>query len=187
MTQAAIQNPMINGFSLQALQDVAEQVTSDPSIAITTFKARSEWKGTARVETRVHGYELGGQQIAREHVIHSDEPRELLGEDTGPNPQELLFAALNSCMIFGYVTTAATMGIKVQRVSIETQGTLDLRGPLGLAAVPVGMESIHYTLRVKADATPQQLEEVHAAVMAHSPNRYHVTQPIPLVYKLVVE
>jgi uncharacterized OsmC-like protein len=187
MTQAAIQNLSINGFNVAAVGDIVEQLTNDPSLAITTFKARSEWKGTAQVETRIHGYELGGQQIAREHLIRSDEPRELFGEDTAPNPQELLFAALNACMIFGYATTAATMGIRIQSLSIETQGSLDLRGPLGLAAVPVGMETIHYIVRIKADATPEQLDELHRHVMAHSPNRYHMSHPIRLAPKLVIE
>jgi uncharacterized OsmC-like protein len=180
-------NLTCNGFSLVALQDVVEQVQSDPSLALTAFRVSSEWKGAARVEANVKGYELGGQAIARKHTIHSDEPRELLGEDTGPNPQELLFAALNACMIFGYVSKAAAMGIEVERLSIETHGSLDLRGPLGLAEVAPGMEQMHYTVRIKAKASKEQLEELHQGVMSHSPNRFHMTHPIQLLPKLVIE
>lgn len=188
MTQAAIQQPTTcNGFSLLALGDTVEQVTSDPSLARAAFAVRSEWKGAAKVESRVTGYELGGQSIAREHVIHSDEPRELFGQDAAPNPQELLFAALNACMIFGYACKAAAMGIEVQRLSIETQGSLDVRGALGLADVPPGMLTMHYTVRIKAKASAQQLRELHESVMALSPNRYHLTHPIELVPKLVIE
>ena len=188
MTQAATtQAPVLNGFSTGALGDIVEQVTTDPSLAIASFSARSTWRGAARVETRVSAYELGGKRIARDHVIASDEPRELLGEDTAPNPQELLFAALNACMIFGYVTKAAAMGVAVEKVSIETRGTLDIRGALGLAPVPPGMETIHYAVRIKAKATPAQLKELHEAVMAGSPNRFHMTHPIQLVAKLVIE
>ncbi len=186
--QTATQQTLVNGFNVAQLADTVEQVTSDPSLALTSFRVRSTWKGMARVESKVTGYELGGQRIAREHVIRSDEPRELFGEDTGPNPQELLFAALNACMIFGYATNAAVMGIRIDDLSIETQGTLDLRGPLGTAeGVPPGMETIHYVVRIKADATPAQLEELHEAVMARSPNRWHITSPIRLAAKLVVE
>lgn len=180
-------NTTINGFNTTALHDIVEQVTSDPSLAVASFSASSTWLGAARVETRVTGYELGGKHIAREHVVQSDEPLELLGSDSAPNPQELLFAALNACMIFGYVATGAAMGIELQKVSIETRGTLDVRGALGLAPVPPGMETIHYTVRVRSAAPAAQLEELHAAVMQRSPNRFHLTQPITLSAKLVLE
>ncbi|CDO37859.1 hypothetical protein [Novosphingobium sp. KN65.2] len=43
-----------------------------------------------------------------------------------------------------------------------------------------------YTVRIKGNATPEQFEEVHAAVMATSPNFHNISQPIGLKPKLVV-
>ena len=188
MSQAAIASSQsLNGFNLQALQDIVEHVSADPSAAVVGFLVSSRWSGAARVESRVTEYELAGQKIQRQHVIRSDEPRELLGEDSAPNPQELLFAALNACMIFGYVTNAAALGITVERLSIETHGSLDIRGALAVADVPAGMPEIHYTVRIRANADAEQLEALHQAVIAHSPNRFHLAQPIRLVPKLTIE
>jgi uncharacterized OsmC-like protein len=188
MANAAIDGRQtLNGFNTTAILDLIEQITSDPSLAIASFSATTVWHGAARSETRVSSYELGSRRIAREHVIKSDEPRELLGENTAPNPQELLFAALNACMTFGYAAKAAAMGIELQKISIETRGTLDIRGALGLAPVPPGMESIQYQVRIKSTAPAAQLEELHTAVIEGSPNRFHLTHPIQLHAKLVIE
>jgi len=58
---------------------------------------------------------------------------------------------------------------------------------LEMADVPVGFPKIDYTVRIKADATAAQLEELHQKVMRTSPNYYHISQPIPLEARLVIE
>lgn len=189
MSNAAIaQTPSINGFEPTAMQALVDIVTRDPKQAVTTFRVRSEWKGGARSEAHVDGYELGGQKIARKHVIKSDEPREFFGEDSAPNPQDLLLAALNACMLYGYASGASMMGIVLDSASIESEGTLDVRRAMGLTEeVPAGFPTIKYRVRLRArNATREQLEELHKAVMNGSPNRYHLASPIPLVATLDV-
>ena len=61
-----------------------------------------------------------------------DEPFELLGENTAPNPQEYLMTALNTCVTVGYVAGAAVRGIMLETLEIKTKGELDLRGFLGI-------------------------------------------------------
>ena len=70
--------------------------------------------------------------MPRNFTIVADEPMELLGTNTAPNPQELLMAAVNACMMVGYVCQAAIRGITLDDCRIETEGELDLRGFLGL-------------------------------------------------------
>jgi len=177
----------LNGFDLGKLEMLAETASRGVDSARAAFHVRSDWKGGTRTEAVVSGYELGGEHIARQHRIRTDEPRELTGTDEAPNPQELLFAALNACIMFGYAAGAAEMGFELQSLSVETRGQLDLRGSLEMADVPVGFPKIDYTVRIKADATAAQLEELHQKVMRTSPNYYHISQPIPLEARLVIE
>ena len=68
----------------------------------------------------------------RNFTIDADEPFELLGRNTAPNPQELLMTALNACLTVRLRDRRAERGIALESVQIETSGALDLRGLLGL-------------------------------------------------------
>ena len=91
-------------------------------------------------------------------------------------------------MTVGYVAQCALRGIVLERLEIETHGDIDLRGFLGIdQSVPAGYETLSYTVRIKGDGTPEQFEEIHAAVMATSPNFYNIANRIELKPELVVE
>ena len=105
------------------------------------------WTGQTRSETMVDGYSVAGQHIARTHKILADEPCELLGGDSAPNPQELLMAAFNACITVGYVAGASLQGITLESLEIRTRGNR-LRGFLGLSdTVPPGYEEIEYEVQ----------------------------------------
>jgi hypothetical protein len=80
-----------------------------------------------------------------------------------------------------------SLGIQIDRMSIQTRGWLDLRGAMGLAPLPPGCETIECAVQIKANATPAQLEELHGRVIATSPNFYHLTKPIRVAPKLLIE
>lgn len=169
----------VNGLDLNALGEVVEVIEKDPRQAKVAFDVTTRWTGQTRSETTVSGFTLAGERITRTHKIVADEPFELLGGDSAPNPQELLMAALNACMMVGYVAGAALQGITLDSVEIETRGTLDLRGFLGLDdKVPPGYEELDYEVRIKGNGTPEQFEEIHQTVMKTSPNYFNVNRPI---------
>ena len=88
-------------------------------------------------------------------------------------------AAVNACMMVGYVAGASLKGIDLDTVEIRTKGELDLRGFLGLDdKVPPGYETIDYEVRIKGNGTPEQFEEIHQTVMKTSPNYFNISRPI---------
>lgn len=184
----AKQSNRVNGLDVEALQGVIRDVTNDPSKGIVKFQVKSEWKGQARSETSVDAYTIGGQKIERHFKINVDEPLELLGENSAPNPQEMLMTALNACVMVGYVAGAAVKGIQLEKLQIETSGELDLRGFLGIdPAVKPGYDSIQYVVRIKGPGTPEQFREIHENVMKTSPNFFNISRPIRIEAKLEVE
>ena len=179
--------PHINGIDLPALGEFIEQIKNDPANANVRFRVTTRWSGQTRSETTVDGYELAGQPIDRRFKVIADEPLELLGTDTAPNPQELLMTALNACMAVGYVAQASTHGIELTTLEIETAGQLDLRGFLGIdEAVPPGYRQLDYTVRISGDGTPEQFRAIHEAVMKTSPNFFNMSQPICMNGRLEV-
>jgi uncharacterized OsmC-like protein len=179
-----IQN--INGIDLDKLGKLVEQIKNDNSKGFVRFKVATNWKGQTRSEARVKSYVMDGVEIPREFSIAADEPPELLGQNSAPNPQELLMAAFNACIMVGYVATAAVMGVTLQNVEIETEGELNLRGFLGIDAnVKPGYDSIRYRVRLTGNGTRDQYQAIHEQVVKTSPNYFNVSQPIRIDSALV--
>lgn len=176
-----VKNAPVNGLDLAALGELVEAIEKDAGKAKAGFRVTTRWTGQTRSESIVDGFDLGGERITRMHKIVADEPCELLGQNDAPNPQELLMAAFNACIMVGYVAGSSLKGIQLDSVEIETRGELDLRGFLGLSDdVAPGYEAIDYEVRIKGDGSPQEFEEIHRTVMATSPNYFNMSRPIKM-------
>jgi uncharacterized OsmC-like protein len=180
---------VINGIDVAKVEQLAQGCANNPRNSAVKFAVATRWTGGVSSASRVEGYELAGRKIPRTFAIVSDEPTELCGGNAAANPQELLMASLASCMMVGIVANASLAGVKLDSVVIETEGRLDLRGFLGLDAsvAPGYAHGLHYTIRIKGDGTAEQFQKIHEAVMATSPNRWNVSNPIRLTSELVVE
>ena len=182
-----VEVPHVNGLDLGAIAQVVEAIEKDPAQALASFEVTTRWAGQTRSESVVEGFTLGGERIARQHRILADEPCELLGTDSAPNPQELLMAAFNACIMVGYVAGASLKGINLESVEIRTRGELDLRGFLGLSdQVAPGYEAVDYEVRIKGDGSPQDFEEIHQTVMKTSPNYFNMSRPIKMSGSLAI-
>jgi len=181
-------NKKLNGIDTEALKQAMADVSQDPAKGSVKFRVVTTWKGQTRSETEVEGYQLGGQEIKRSFKFIVDEPVELLGENTAANPQEILMAAMNSCVLNTYVIAAAMKGVRLEKVAIETTGELDLRGFLGLdKTIKPGYEELKYTVRIKGDAPKEKFDEIHQLVKSTSPNYWNMANAIKLTGDLVVE
>ena len=182
---ATTSNPPINGIDLQALDDMVATVKGDSGCGTAGFKVTTQWTGQTRSETTVESFTCAGERVPRAFTIIADEPRQLLGGDSAPNPQELLLSAVNACMVVGYVAQASIRGITLDDCRIETEGELDLRGFLGLDEdVAPGYRRINYAVHLEGDGTPEQYQEIHQAVMATSPNFFNLAQPVQMCGRL---
>ena len=178
----------VNGLDMAALRHTIREIERDPARGQVEFRARLEWKGRTRSRTAVESYSIAGQRVHRHFTIDADEPFELLGRNTAPNPQELLMAALVACLSVGYVTVAALRGVTLETLAIEISGRLDLRGLLGIdASVPAGYDTLHCAVRIKGAGTAAQLQEIHDAVMRTSPNYFNLSRAVNIDARLVVE
>ena len=170
---------VVNGIDLDALTGTVTAINEEASRALVEFRVRTEWTGQTRSESTVEGYTIGGENVDRRFTIYADEPYELLGTNSAPNPQELLMSAVNACMIVGYAAQAALRGVTLTTCRIETKGELDLRGFLGLDdTVPPGYREVDYRVTLEGDGSREQYEEIHAAVRATSPNFFNMNKAI---------
>jgi uncharacterized OsmC-like protein len=178
---------VVNGINVDDLFALIDGVRREPAKGKTNWHVTTTWQGQARSRAQVESFDIGGERVPRRFSIDIDEPHELGGSNRFANPQEHLIAALNACMMVGYVAQCAVRGITLESLAIETDGEIDLRGFLGIdPAVAQGYENLNYTVRIKGDGTKQQFAEVHEAVMATSPNFYNMSRPVALKPALVV-
>jgi len=123
---------------------------------------------------------------ARHHTIISDQPQSFEGTNKGPKPSELLLAALAACQEVTWRIYADTMGIQIDRISIELRGIQDLRGFMGVDdSIPAGFVKIEGDVSIDSPATSEQLAKLQKIVDAHCPVMDDLKRSVPMSLKLV--
>ncbi len=153
---------------LHAIQSLNRAVTDNPSAAKAVF----------RTSTVSASDDFSTDSTIRSFKVRNDEPAELGGTDTGPNPVEAVLAALGSCQAIVYRAYANALGLAIDRVEVETRGHLDIRGFLGDPAVPAGFERVIFTTRVVSSEPAEKIEALARAVEQHCPVLDILKRPI---------
>ena len=123
----------------------------------------------------------------RQHGLTVDEPKALGGADSGPNPVELILAALGSCQEITYRAFASVMGVPLDHVSVKMEGDIDLRGFFAVdESVRAGYEAIRGTVHIESSASEEQLKQLQAAVNGHCPVLDILTNPVPVDLKMEI-
>ena len=128
-------------------------------------------------------YGAGAEDTSRSKpfVFTNGEPPVLLGHNEGANPVEFLLHALAGCGTTTTVLHASARGIKIESLSTELEGDIDLQGLLALdASVPAGYESIRIKMDIRADCSDEDLDDLLKFAQQHSPVCNTVCRPVPV-------
>lgn len=138
---------------------VAQSLRDDPSKANVRFDVQSRQIAGLRSEVE-----------ARDFMITVDEPKALGGTDHGPNPVELVLAAIASCQEITYRLYADKLGIPLKGVSVSVAGDIDLRGLFAVdpGARP-GFRGLEVQVELDSEAPVEELERLKRTVDAHCP------------------
>ncbi|WP_240374413.1 OsmC family protein [Bacillus piscicola] len=179
---------LLNGIDVEGLQGYRETISKSEKDAMIDYKVNLEWLGGTKSRVTTQGITLGEQELSRNFSFEIDEPPQLLGKDSQPTPQEYLLGGMGACMLVGYTVGAAVKGIKLEKLEIDIEGGLDLRGFLEVNPdSPIGMKDVKYKIRVKGDGSEEDFQEIHQKVIETSPNRATIADSIKLVPELIVE
>lgn len=166
---------VINGIDIDAAARLVETVKNNPELGKTMWRARATWQGGFRAQAQI-----------RQFSVAIDEPPDLGGTDTAPNPVELVLGALGGCLIIGYVLNASVMGIEVQKVELDLEGDIDLPGFFGLESdVLPGYTNVRVNVVIKSSASSEQLDELHSRVISTSPVGLTLSKMVNLEFRLV--
>jgi len=173
----------INGVDPTRLQETVSTVKASPELATFKFQLENRWINAGENRSEVASFCWNGQSLSHKNkfVLAADEPEALLGNDEGANPVEYLLHALASCVTTSMVYHAAARGIAIEEVESSLEGDLDLRGFLGLdPSVRNGFQQIRMTLRIRADATDEQLAELGRLGPTFSPVYDSILRGVPI-------
>jgi uncharacterized OsmC-like protein len=172
-----------NGVDLARMQETVEAVKSSPELGSFHFRIQNRWINGGENLSEVRPFTAGGKLFKHKtkFVLSADEPDILLGTDNGANPVEHLLHALASCVTTSMVYHAAARGIAIDQVESILEGSLDLRGFLGLAPqIRKGYQGIRLTLRIKANVTDEQFLELSSLGPDFSPVYDSLTRGVPV-------
>ena len=117
----------------------------------------------------------------RQHELSIDEPMGIGGTDNGPNPVEVVLAAMGTCQAITYRVWAAMLGIELDEVRFETEGDIDLNGFFGLRDdVRPGFAGIRHRVILVGPEDEARYMELADAVDRHCPVLDIVANPIPV-------
>lgn len=151
MTQATVK---------EALQATIGALTENPSASSVVFRASTKLEEDVRCSVSIRDFPS----------FAIDEPPELGGQDSAPNPVELVLAALGTCQEIMYSAYASVMDIKLDGVEVDVRGYLDLKGLFGMDAnTPPGFKRISFETRISSDADDEALVQLIDTVENHCP------------------
>lgn len=152
------------------ISDYQTTFAAEPDKALATFESHSRL---------IDGFR--SRATLRQHAITVDEPAQLGGTDNGPNPVELILAALGTCQEITYRAYATALGVPLDNVSVKLEGEIDLRGFFAVdPAVRPGYRGIRGTVTLESSADEATLMTLREAVNAHCPVLDILANPVPV-------
>jgi uncharacterized OsmC-like protein len=165
------------GFDQATLSGLINHVQQKPEAGQTVWGAKTQWLGGFRSQANIRGFS-----------VQMDEPNALGGSNTAPNMVEVVLGAYGCCLTTGYAANAALRGIELEDIQIELEGDLDLNGFFGLKDPEQcwpGYTNVRAKVTLKApQATPEQLQALHDAVIKTSPVGSILERPIQVTTTL---
>ncbi|MDH5478528.1 MAG: OsmC family protein [Nitrospinota bacterium] len=135
-------------------------IKEKPESGRAVFRSETKWISDTKCEAKVRDF----------GVMTIDEPPELGGGNAGPNPVELLLAALGTCQEIMYAAYASVMGVELTSLKVDVKGYLDLQGLFGMNPdIPSGYSKIQYVTNIESPADEATIQQLIQTVESHCP------------------
>jgi len=126
---------------------------------IRTYKAQTKWLEGTKAETKI-----------REFKVIVDEPLELKGTNTAPNPVELLLTALGGCVALTYHGYAKRFEVDIEDLIVNLEGDIIPGGWVDKAGRERrSFKQIRYEVQIKTKATEEKVLQLQKLVEEKCP------------------
>lgn len=181
-----------HGVNYPDLAATVQAVADTPVLGKCRFYSSARWLGGAKIESSHQQFDQAEGELLMQHRDENpksyvgDEPAMLLGSDTGPSPSETLLHAMANCVSVTTSYHAAARAIALEDFAVDFAGDMDLQGFADLDDnVTPAYQHIRATVKIRAGATPEQIDELLSFTTRHSPMCNSVTRPVDVSFSLV--
>lgn len=109
------------------------------------------------------------ETVVREHLVKSDYGEAAGGTNIAPNPIELLLSAMAACIEAAFYEFAVHEGFTIHALSVDLEGTLDLRGFFMIDEISAGFRDVRYTFTIETPDDEGRIRALAERVIAHCP------------------
>jgi len=117
-----------------------------------------------------------------------DEPPGLLGDNSAPNPSEIVLGAFGSCLVVGIQANAAAQGISLTKLEVALEASINITSTWGtgvLGKPQVGFSDVQVKVDIDGNASREQLEALVKHANTWSPVSNTLSRPMPVSVSMV--
>jgi uncharacterized OsmC-like protein len=167
---------------------VGKRVAKGTARARRVFSERpAAGQFTKRATARLLGESWQTEVMAGEHRLLVDQPPALGGDDSGPNPGDLLRSSLAACLAQAYAMHAERCGVQLDGIDVTVESDVDLRKAFGAESdAPAGFIAMRYTAALTTDSPPDNVQRLHEMVERTNATLDDLRRPLDVEGKLQV-
>ena len=174
MTETITRTNNSSNFNNSNNTEAGAQRSARLDAAGTAWAKRiSDTVENAKLSYKVTGVGIGSvatRITSGKHQFVVDEPAALAGDDAAASPVEYALGAVIACQVVVYRLYAEQLGIRVEGITINAEGDLDVRGLFGLDhSIRPGFSDIRLDVRVSGPEPQERYEELARTVEARCP------------------
>jgi uncharacterized OsmC-like protein len=168
-----------NNVSLENLEKTLTSFQADPGKARKTNRLEGVWNleaGQPQFSARVA---FGGGEM----TLEADQPTGQGGGGSRPGPMLYCLYGLASCYVATFVTTAAVMGVDLNRLEVTVEGDVNFTPVFGLTEEPI-IEGVRISLSVESQAPEERIAEIETLAAQRCPGVFCMANAIPFETQL---
>jgi len=175
---------MLNNINIAGLSEFANEVKDNNIESRATYGVTLNWESGTKTTVTTKNMIVGEHKLVRDFNFTIDEPTQLLGVNSAPNPAEYMLGGLAGCMAVTFMAGATAMNIEIDQLQLEIDGELDLKGFLGLNDTNVGFPELKFIFNVNGNGTQEQYNTLIKRVSKHSPNFNTIQNEVRMIGKI---
>jgi uncharacterized OsmC-like protein len=172
---------ILNNVDLDKISITVEAGKKDKQSLLKPVKLQGEW-----ILDTAKGYQFKAEMSYEKgkQVIEIDSPSFLGGNGNKLGPMAYCISGITSCFIGTFAAVAASQGIKLAKLSVNTQCGVNFAKTLDVADEPI-VNGIEFDIDVQADnADKKKLEQILHMALERCPAMYSMSHNIPVNAKI---